>query len=296
VRRLLGATVLRAERAPARLALPPQRPLLPMTGNLLEVLVRRPGQLWVRANHVGIDGAPVQDVLGRLAQAWGSQEPVLEGPAPLAAAEPVRCSQRDGDGAAVAVLGLADLGPVFALRAAARAPLPFAAAVAWALAAHPDLAETIAVPVDLPAGGRRPRSTSLAVTSPAAYGGGPGALAAYAAAFRDELAAARAGTNAVAAALRGAALVPTSLLARVPVSPGGRAAVAGTAGVSVLAASDVFVPALNDAYRWYVGIGRARLATAAGGQVGAVVLKCRRADLPRLARALDEALASPGPR
>ena len=87
-----------------------------------------------------------------------------------------------------------------------------------------------------------------------------------------------------------AALVPTPLLARVPVTPGGRAAVAGTAGVSVAAHSDVFVPAINDAYRWYLGLGNAAIPAAGGGTVGAVVLKCRRADLPRIARAVDEAL------
>jgi hypothetical protein len=115
-------------------------------------------------------------------------------------------------------------------------------------------------------------------------------LAAYAAAFAAELAAARSETNAVAGALRAAALVPTPLLARVPVTPGRRAAVAGTAGVSVAARSDVFVPAINDAYRWYLGLGSAAIPAAGGGTVGAVVLKCRRADLPRIARAVDEAL------
>ena len=298
LRRLLAATVLTVE-APAGdpVGLPSQHPVLPLAHNLLEVRARlRPGlthaDLWMRAIHVAIDGAPVQDVLERLKESWGAEPLRLPGPAALRGGEERVCSQHRGDEAVLATLGLLDLARVFELRARAAAAgveLPFAGAVAWALAAHPDLAgEAIAIPVDLPANDHRSRSLSLAVVRPADFG--TSGLAAYAAAFAAELAAARGETNAVAGALRAAALVPTPLLARVPVTPGRRAAVAGTAGVSVAARSDVFVPAINDAYRWYLGLGNAAIPAAGGGTVGAVVLKCRRADLPRIARAVDEAL------
>ena len=57
--------------------------------------------------------------------------------------------------------------------------------------------------------------------------------------------------------------------------------------------SEVFVPALNDAYRASLGIGDAALPTTDGGTAAVVVLKCRRGELRVLAAAVDEVLTDP---
>jgi hypothetical protein len=302
VRRVLAATVLIVEPPdPAGPALPDLRPVTPFGQGMLEVrCVPAPGgttaDLWVRMQHVALDGAPMEELVAAVRAAFGVAQPPVLARVPLAESRPRSSSRRypAGDPAEeVAVLGVADLGPVLGVRAglaAAGVPLTLAALLGWLLTRHPAFAgEIVAVPVDLPATDRRARSTTVVACDP-----GPAGVAGYAAAFGAELALARRRDSAFTHALRAAALLPLPLVGPVArVVPGSGRGVTGTLGVSVLKRSDVFVPAINDVYRAYLGIGDARLPTRDGGTAAAIVLKCRRGELRALAAAADQVLAAP---
>ena len=302
VRRVLAATVLVTEPGPAGLSLPGLRPVTPFGQGVLEVrCLPAPGgataDLWVRVQHVALDGAPMEELVTALRAAFGvARAPVLT-PAKLAEGRARSCSRRypaDDPVGEVAVLGVADLRPVLAVRsrlAAAGVPMTLAALLGWLLTRHPALGgEIVAVPVDLPATATRPRTTTVVACDPGNVAG----VAGYAAAFGAELALARRRANAFTRMLRTAALLPLPLLGPVARAvPGSGRGVTGTLGVSVLKRSEVFVPAINDAYRAYLGIGDAGLPTVDGGTAAAVVLKCRRGELRVLAAAVDEVLTDP---
>jgi hypothetical protein len=332
VRRVLAATVLAVEPAVTRsqrLTLPPLHPLVPFGQGALEARLRlAPGgghaDLWVRAQHAAVDGAPVADFLSTLRAAWGGTPPVLV-PSPLTGAAVRAADLNAGPDGVVAVPAVVDLGPVLALRrttSAGRAapsapgpatdgpvasalaapaastprpagppaaPMPLAALVGWLLTRHPAFAgDVVAVPVDLPATSGRARTATVAVLDPAAR-----ELAGARDAFATELALARRGANRFGRALRAAGLLATRQLAIVSSRVGDTRATTGSIGVSVLRPADVFVPSINDAYRCYLGIGTAGRPADGGGRAAAVVLKCRRRELATIAAAVDEVLADP---
>ena len=95
--------------------------------------------LWVRINHIGIDGVPAQEVISRLETAWGGSADVTY-PSPEAFAlhrGPRPCLGRDE---LVEMQAFIDFGPLLAWRTNENArsgePMTISAAILWCLARH----------------------------------------------------------------------------------------------------------------------------------------------------------------
>jgi hypothetical protein len=312
--RLLAAAWLSVESlpdpsAPARWQLPDfARTPQPGLG-LLNLRARRlPGgalDLWLQVQHIAADGAPMQEMLAALREAWGTVALPLWPASPAGVQAPaIRSSVGATASPVEAVLDFADCGPLLALRselntehgAAVGGPLPVAALLAWCLGAHPRFrTDAFAVPVDLPAADGLGRSVTLAVARPADYrqaADAPTGFVAYARAFRDELARAQARDSDLYHLFNLLAVLPPAVHHRNAARNRARArAVAGSVGITVLKDAEVFVAPISDTYRCYIALADLRHPAASGGTAGAVSMKYReRADWD----ALCAVLADPG--
>lgn len=312
IERLLGATWLVVEGlasadAPERWRLPdfartPQ-PGLGLLNARARLLPDGALDLWLDVQHIAADGAPMQELLADLRQAWGSAAPARwPAPAARSAAPAVRCSVGAVAAPVEAALDFADCGPLLALRAelneaegaAVGGPLPVAALLAWCLSAHPRFrADAFAVPVDLPATNGLPRSVTLAVARPASYrqvDDVPTGFVAYAQAFRAELALAQARDSELYHLFHLLAMVPPAYHQRnADRNHARKQAVAGSVGISVLKDAEIFVAPISDTYRCYIALADLRHPAAGGGKSGAVSMKYReRADWDALCAVLAE--------
>jgi hypothetical protein len=259
----------------------------------------------VRANHVGIDGVPVQEILTRLEAAWGVVAPV-EYPAcgafANACAGPRACSASRDELAEVQAF--VDFAPLLAwrlrqnaiLRDQGREPLPVSAAVTWCLARHPAFRGIrIASTVDVPPVDGLGRGVGVVVIRPADFlDHSDDGLARYAAAFAREVDLVRRRCSAGSRTLDAAALLAPEVagtLLRHALTSSDRAF--GSMGLSIIKDAKVFGAPLADVGQpdGFIAIGSLSLPTTDGRKAGCVCIKGPRSRIAEHPRFIAEAIS-----
>ncbi|HEX4792450.1 MAG TPA: hypothetical protein VH370_01590 [Humisphaera sp.] len=261
--------------------------------------------IWVRVNHVGTDGAPVQEALSRLESQWGSREtvffPTPEEFAPYAG--PRRCPGRDDAAEAQVFI---DFTPLLEWRKRMNESLPepltVGAALIWQMAQHPAFADRfIASAVQVRPSRGMGRGVSMLVIRPSKYFSRRNGLANFARVFNRQVYLAHRRRNAGCKALDAAALIPVTLelaLLKSAMRRGGRDF--GSMGLSILKDAKVFGAPLADIGHddGFLAIGGMDLPTRDGRRVGCVTIKApahKIADYPKRLCEVIEACAEPQP-
>jgi hypothetical protein len=257
--------------------------------------------VWVRVNHVGADGVPIQEMLTRLETAWGARGQVLY-PTPRDFAPystPRPCAGR-ADLAEVQTF--IDVAPLLAWRAQANADLPepmtFAAALLWRLAGHPAFAGLhMGTTVEVAATGRLQRGVGVVVVRPAAYFGHHDGLARYVRDFNCQVERTRRRASDRCKTLDAAALAPPRLAGAVlrhGLLQG--AGAFGSVGLTVVRDAKVFGAPIGDVGHedGFIAVGSIALPTEAGGRVGSITVKGPAARIARYPQFLREAIGGAG--
>lgn len=255
--------------------------------------------LWIRANHVGIDGVPVQELLSRLEVAWGIRERVLY-PTPEEFAPYELAHTLPGRADLGLIQMFVDFGPLLAWRKKHNARLPeqmtLAAAIQWRLGAHPlfldlDAGSTVEVGVV----GGLARGVGVVVVKPSAFARHPEGLARYVQSFNAQVEANRLRISTGCKTLDAAAFLPaaqarTLLLHALRKTP----KAFGSVALTMLKDAKVFGAPIAEAGhdRGFMAIGSAALPTADGRMVGCVTIKGPRPVIAAYPAAIREALGS----
>jgi len=240
--------------------------------------------LWTSAHHVGLDGVPLQDLLSRLEQAWGTGPVTFPAATPgRAFSGPHRC-HADGERPVDMLTAFVDFAPVLDLRRALSAHLrcevTFGALVAWLLSEEPEFAGVrVASTVDVPASDSYERDVDVVSLRPADYRTGPGpwdGLERFAGEFNRLIAACRDRTSPVRINMQTAGHLPAwahSTLVRS--NPAALDETFGTLCVTIIRDARVFVAPMTDLGLGlgFLAIGNATLPSVSGGRVTAVSMK-----------------------
>jgi len=245
--------------------------------------------LWVSAHHVGLDGVPLQDLLGRLERAWGAGEIVtFPSPAPGRAFIEAHACHAPGERAVDQLVTFVDLSPLFALREALNArhagaiggQLTFGTLIAWLLSQEPEFTGVrIASTVDVAASPGYERDVDVVSLRAAdfATGDGPlGGLVEYAREFNRQIAAARTRTSPVRIGMQTAGLIPAWAHAEVVrANPASLDDAFGTLCVTIVREARVFIAPMTDLglTHGFFAIGSAKLPSSNGSPVTSVSVK-----------------------
>jgi hypothetical protein len=265
---------------------------------LLNVVCRvdRDGRadVWVRVNHVGGDGVPVQEVMTRLAAAFGASKDLCYPTAQVfePCSSPKPCAGRPE---LAEVTAFIDFAPLQAWRRQENARLPepmtVCAAILWCLARHEALAGLhMGTTADVDAIDGMARGVGLIVVRPADYFDRSDGLAEYVRDFNRELALSRRRASAGWKEIDETALLPTPF-AKAKLYDGIKRGAAGFGSLVVTMVKDarVFGAPIGDV-GWadgIISIGSIDLPTAEGGRVGCISAKgpvARIAEYPRIIR------------
>jgi hypothetical protein len=236
--------------------------------------------LWVRVNHVGIDGVPVQDMLSRLEAAWGLRGEVVY-PTPQAFA-PVgvarKCGGRDD---VIELQAFVDFNPLLAWRKRQNAGLPEAmtvsAAILWCLGRHEVFSGLyLGTTVEVPATERFGRGVGIVVVRPLDYFRRQNGMGEYVRDFNRQLDQTRRRTSGSFKTLDAAALIPARLemeLLRRTLEQGGGAF--GSFALSILREAKIFGAPLADVGQsdGFLALGSIALPAGDGSRVGCVTIK-----------------------
>jgi hypothetical protein len=256
---------------------------------VLEVVCRveaggDPGRVdvWVRANHVGTDGVPVQAMLTRLEGAWGV-DGALRYPGGEACAEIERVRALEGPGVradAGEVQAFVDFGPLLAWRKRENARLGTAmtvsAALLWHLGRHPAGAgRWLGTTVEVAEGRGCGRGVGVVVVRPADYERfGEAGLGRYVQDFNAQVERTRRRATAGCATLDAAAHVPAGLAAGLLRKALDDGKAFGAIGLTILKDARVFgAPLASRGHgEGFVAVGSVGL-TSERGPVGCVCVK-----------------------
>jgi hypothetical protein len=236
--------------------------------------------LWVRVNHVGIDGVPVQEMLSRLETAWGLQGEVVY-PTPQAFA-PVGVARKcDGRDDVIELQAFIDFNPLLAWRKRQNASLPepmtVSAAILWCLGRHEAFSGLyLGTTVDVPATERFGRGVGIVVVRPLDYFQRQNGMSEYVRDFNRQLEQTRRRTSGSFKTLDAAALIPAKLeaeLLRRTLEQGGAAF--GSFALSILREAKVFGAPLADVGQadGFLALGSVALPAGDGSRVGCVIIK-----------------------
>jgi len=238
--------------------------------------------LWMRVNHAGADGVPMQEMLSRLEASWGAWQgsPVLY-PSPQAFSTIPSPRPLPGRPDLCEVQGFVDFAPLLAWRKHANAslsePMTLSAALLWCLARHASFADLFCgTTVEVAASNRLPRGVGVVVVRPTDYLNRPGGLARYVTDFNRAMELTRRRVSSACKTLDAAALLParfvkTLLLHALEHSPGAF----GTLGLTMLKDARVFGAPLAQAghTRGFIAVGSVSLASDGDAKVGCVTVK-----------------------
>ena len=267
--------------------------------------------LWVSAHHVGLDGVPLQDLLGRLERSWGTGETVaFPSPAPGRAFIEAHPCHAPGERAVDQLVTFVDLSPLFALREDLNAryanaiggQVTFGTLIAWLLSQEPEFAGVrIASTVDVAASSGYERDVDVVSLRAADFATGEGpwsGLVDYAREFNRQIAAARTRTSPVRIGMQTAGLIPAwAHAAVVRANPASLDDAFGTLCVTIVRQARVFIAPMTDLglTHGFFAIGCARLPSSNGRPVTSVSVKGdagRIANYPAiLQRVIDRAQA-----
>ena len=245
--------------------------------------------LWVSAHHVGLDGVPLQDLLDRLEQAWGTAETITFPPAARgrAFAGPEPC-HAPGERHVDQLITFVDLSPLFALRRNLNArysdaiggEVTVGTLIAWLLAQEPELnGVRIASTVDVAASAGYERDVDVVSMRPADYTTGEGPWAGfteYAREFNRRIAASRTRTSPVRVGMQTAGLLPAwAHAAVVRANPAALDDTFGTLCVTIVRDARVFIAPMTDLGlgHGFFAIGSGNLPAGDGTRVTAVSVK-----------------------
>lgn len=245
--------------------------------------------LWVSAQHVGLDGVPLQDLLNRLEQAWGLAEPVAFPSATAGAVfhGPEAC-HAPGEREVDHLLTFVDCSPILALRRKLNArhgagiggDITVGALIGWLLSEQPEFAGVrIASTVDVPASRGYDRDVDVVSLRPDDFRTGRDAwdgFVEYAREFNRLITAARNRTSPVRVGMQTAGLIPPWAHATlVHADPASLDRTFGTLCVTIIRDARVFVAPMTDLGlgHGFFAIGSTNLPTACGGRVTAVTIK-----------------------
>jgi hypothetical protein len=269
--------------------------------------------LWVSAQHVGLDGVPLQDLLVRLERAWGVTGAVTfpEAGGGEAFVGPFAC-HAPGERPVDHLVTFVDFSPVFALRrrlsarhgVAIGGDVTFGTLLAWLLSQEPEFAGLrIASTVDVAASGGYERDVDVVPLRPADYAtGGPwGGFVEFAREFNGLIAASRTRTSPLRGAMQMAGLIPAwAHQAVVQSKPAALDDTFGSLCVTIVREGRVFIAPMTDLGlgHGFLAIGSASLPSSAGRRVASVSIKGeagRIAHYPAiLQRMIDRAAALQG--
>jgi len=316
-RRLLDAACLSFERIdvsrPAERFRPPEFHKRRSLGFGFLTFVMRPDlaadtvDVWVSAQHVGLDGVPLQELVSGLEQAWGVAESVVYPSAdPSALFMEARGCSIEGERAVDEMLAFVDFTPVLLLRqalnaryaASLRAPATFGAVLAWLLTQEPEFAGVrIASTVDIAASAGYARDVDVVALRPADYakGGDPWeGFAEFANEFTRLVGLSRLRTSPMRQALSTAALLPPAVHAQtVRANPGALDDTFGSLCITIIRDAKVFVSPMTDLGlgHGFFAIGNMALPASGGGRVTAVTIKGERGRIGAHHAALQRAIA-----
>ncbi len=244
---------------------------------------------WVNVHHVGLDGVPVQDLLQRLEQAWGTAETVSFPPAAQGRAfvEAHAC-HAPGEREVDQLLTFVDLSPVFTLRRVLNTrhageiggEITIGTLLAWLLAREPEFKGVrIASTVDVAASGGYERDVDVVSLRPSDYERGEdpwGGFTDFAREFNRLIAAARARTSPVRAGMQTAGLLPAWAHATaVRANPASLDDTFGTLCVTIVRDARIFIAPMTDLGlgHGFFAIGSASLRASDGTRVAAISIK-----------------------
>jgi hypothetical protein len=270
---------------------------------LLQILCRTDAagttDLWVRVNHVGADGVPVQEALSRLEGAWGQAERVLY-PTPAEFepfSSPRPCPGRPD---LAQIQTFIDFRPLLKWRSLQNALLPepmtIAAALLWRLNRDSSLAgKHMGSTVEVAAVDGLGRGVGVVVVRPSTYPDSREGLTRYVRDFNRQVELTRARSSSGCKTLDALAFAPAGVARTVlheALRRGGTAF--GSLGLTIIKDAKVFLAPIGDVAHadGFMAIGSVVLPTRDGGQVGCVTVKGPRnriADYPALlGRAVGE--------
>lgn len=259
--------------------------------------------LWLRINHAAVDGLPVQELLSRLQQQWGTS-PLLTFPTTEQFAPHAEPRQSHGRADLAECQLFLDFTQLLDWRKRANArlaePMTTAAAILWQLSHHEPFADIhLGTTADIPAQGKLPRAVGVLTTRPAdhrAASSDDGALINYTRHFNTTLNQTRARTTPAYKTLEAAAHLPprharallTHALTNVP-------ATFGAAALTMLKDAHVFgAPIANHGHpQGFLALGNLALPTRAGSTVGSVTIKALRSTIERTKQAVTDAITNP---
>lgn len=244
--------------------------------------------LWASAHHVGLDGVPVQDLLLRLEQAWGTEPVAFPAPSDGAAFTGPHACQAPGERPVDQLTTFVDFTPVLALRRLLNARLreavggeiTFGALLAWLVGQEPEFAGVrIASTVDVAASGGYERDVDVVPLRPADYACGDGpwdGFVEFAREFNRLIAASRARTSPLRAGMQTAGLLPAWAHAVVVRSnPASLDATFGSLCITIIRDARVFIAPMTDLglRHGFFAIGNMSLPSADGRRVACVSVK-----------------------
>ena len=244
--------------------------------------------LWVSAHHVGLDGVPLQDLLGRLERAWGTEDVTFPAVQSSSAFVGPRACHAPGERAVDHLIGFVDLSPVVALRRqlcaqygdAIGGDVTFGALIAWLLSQEPEFKGVrIASTVDVKASGGYDRDVDVVPLRPAEFADGSepwGGFVEFAREFNRLIAASRTRTSPLRIGMQTAGLLPPWAHATVVRSnPASLDDTFGSLCVTIVREARVFVAPMTDLGlgHGFIAIGSADLPSSDGGRVASVSIK-----------------------
>lgn len=258
--------------------------------------------VWVRVNHAGADGVPMQEVLSRLEEAWGGSGETLypspEAFAPFATSRPV-----PGRPELSEVQAFVDFAPLLGWRKHENArlpqPLTLSAAMIWRLARHPAFADLhVGTTVETAANGTIARGVGVVVVRPADYFRRPDGLARYVADFNRQLDLTRRRASDACRTLDAAALLPPAWArALLHHALDNTPSAFGSMGLTMLKDARVFgAPIAERGHaRGFLAVGGVSLPCAGGRKVGCVLVKGPTQVVSACPRIIQDAIARAEP-
>lgn len=271
---------------------------------------RRGCDVWVRVNHAGTDGVPMQEVLTRLEATWGTAAPVVFPTAEEFA--PFEHARRAGGlpeaGELAELQFFADFSPLMAWRKAQNqtlgTPMTLAAALLWRMSQLDQFrGSRIGTTVEVGAGEGRSRGVGVVVVRPRDYTEAPGGvgrlegLGRYVTDFNKQVELNRAGAADGCRTLAACALLPAGLgrgVLRAVLTHTSKAF--GAVVVTVVKDAKVFGAPVGEVGhpQGFIAIGGVGLPTAHGGKVGSVTVKGPRGVVEGYPRLIRAAIAGGG--
>lgn len=244
--------------------------------------------LWVSAQHVGLDGVPLQDLLGRLERAWGAEAVVFPAVQPGGAFTGPRSCHAPGERAVDHLVGLVDLSPVLDLRRSLTeqhrteigGDVTLGALIAWLLSQEPEFhGIRIASTVDVKASGGYERDVDVVPLRPGDFATGSGpwdGFVEFVREFNRLIAASRSRTSPLRVGMQTAGLLPPWAHATVVRSnPASLDDTFGSLCVTIVRDAKVFVAPMTDLGlgHGFIAIGSADLPSADGKRVASISIK-----------------------